>query len=207
MNKRIERIVSYISSKDSVADIGCDQAFLSELLAKKEIYSVASDIKENIVLSAKKRINNDLRKYISFVVGDGTENIPDKIDTLVLSGMGAYTILKILGNSKKQYKKVITISNNNHDILREKMLKLKYTVSKEEIILEKGKYYNLILFIPGESKYSKEELLIGKNHQNTELLREKLEKDLNKYNKIYELSQNKKILNNINVIEKKLMNY
>ena len=117
MNKRIERITSYIFSEDKVADIGCDQALLSELLAKKKIYSVASDIKENIINSAKERISDiNIKKYISFVVGDGLENINDDIDTLVLSGMGTYTILKILSKSKKQYKKIITISNNHHDI-------------------------------------------------------------------------------------------
>lgn len=206
MSKRINRIFSYISSEDFVADIGCDQALLSQLLAKNKIYSIASDIKENIILSAQKRINKELTNYISFVVGDGIENISDDVDTLVLSGMGTYTILKILGKSKKQYKKIITISNNNHDILREKMLKLNYKVDKEEIIFEKNKFYNLIVFVPGIINYSKEELLLGKNHQNTELLRRKLEFELNKYKKIYDLSTNKNILNNIKIIEKKLKN-
>ena len=96
MNKRIEKIASYISSDDLVADIGCDQAFLSEYLAKKGMCSVASDIKKNIIISAKERISEGLKHYISFVIGDGLENIPDNINTLILSGMGAYTILKIL---------------------------------------------------------------------------------------------------------------
>ena len=207
MNKRIEKIASYISSKDKVADIGCDQALLSEVLAKKEISSVASDIKENIILSAKKRLGNtSLDKYISFVVGDGIEKINDSIDTLVLSGMGTYTILKILSKSGKQYKKIITISNNNHDILRKEMIKLNYKVDKEEIIYEKNKYYNLIIFIPGTLKYTKEEILIGKNHQNLKLLKSKLKVDLEKYKKIYKLSNDNNILNVINIIEKMLKN-
>jgi tRNA (adenine22-N1)-methyltransferase len=204
LNKRIEKINSYISKSDSVADIGCDQAFLAELLSKREIYSIASDIKENIIKNAKKRLSKSNNKYISFIVSDGLEKIPDSVDTLVLSGMGTHTILKILNKSTKQYKKIITISNNNHDILRKEMLKLNYKVDKEEIIFEKNKFYNLILFIPGSVKYSKEEILLGKNHQNIELFKRKLEFDLIKNKDIYELSNDKKILHNIKTIEKKL---
>ena len=99
MNKRIKTISSYINEDDKVADIGCDQALLSELLAKRKIYSVASDIKENIVLNAKKRLENlNLDNYVNFIISDGLDNIPNDIDALVLSGMGTYTILKIISN-------------------------------------------------------------------------------------------------------------
>lgn len=205
MNKRIKAIFKYINSDDLVADIGCDQALLSELLAKNNIYSVASDIKKNIIDSAQKRIKNlGLNKYVKFVVSDGVKNIDDNIDTLVLSGMGTYTILKILENSKKQYKKIITISNNNHDILRLKMLDLGYEIDKEEIIYEKSKFYNLIIFKIGNIKYSKEEILFGKNHQNIELFIKKLEYDLKKYKKIYNLNNGNETLNRIELIEKML---
>ena len=208
MNKRISVISSYINEDDKVADIGCDQALLSELLAKRKIYSVASDIKSNIIDNAKKRIKDlELEKYINFIVSDGLENIPNNIDTLVLSGMGAYTILKIISKSKKQYKKVITISNNNNDILRIKMLDFGYKIFCEEIIYDRNKYYNLIVFISGNSKYSKEEILFGVNHKNEKLFIEKLKFDLNKYNEIYSKSKEKNILDTINIIEKKLKNY
>ncbi len=208
MNKRIKIISSYINEDDKVADIGCDQALLSELLAKRKMYSVASDIKENIVLNAKKRLENlNLDNYVNFIISDGLDNIPNDIDALVLSGMGTYTILKIISKSKKQYKKVITISNNNNDILRAKMLDFGYKILLEEIIYDKNKYYNLIVFIPGEYKYTKEELLFGVNHKNEELFIKKLKFDLNKYKEIYDKSKEKNILDIIKTIEKKLKNY
>jgi tRNA (adenine22-N1)-methyltransferase len=208
LNKRIKIISSYINEDDKVADIGCDQALLSELLAKRKMYSVASDIKENIVLNAKKRLENlNLDNYVNFIISDGLDNIPNDIDALVLSGMGTYTILKIISKSKKQYKKVITISNNNNDILRAKMLDFGYKILLEEIIYDKNKYYNLIVFIPGEYKYTKEELLFGVNHKNEELFIKKLKFDLNKYKEIYDKSKEKNILDIIKTIEKKLKNY
>ena len=208
MNKRIERISSYILEDDKVADIGCDQALLSELLAKKNIYSVASDIRENIVDDAKNRLKElDLDKYVKFIVSNGIENIPDEIDTLVLAGMGAYTILDIISKQKKQYKKIITISNNNNDMLRVKMLNYGYKIYSEEIIYDKNKYYNLIVFIPGNSKYKKDEIILGFNHINEELFIQKLKYDLDKYKDIYDKSHDKNILDIINIIEKKLKNY
>ena len=50
-------------------------------------------------------------------------------------------------------------------------------------------------------------MLLGINHQNKELLKSKLDKDLNKYKKIYKLSKDNNILNTINIIEKRLKNY
>lgn len=44
------------------------------------------------------------------------------------------------------FNKIITISNNNHDILRSEMIKLGYYIKEEEIIKDKSKYYNLIVF-------------------------------------------------------------
>ena len=205
MNKRIEIISNYINETDKIADIGCDQALLSEVLAKRNIYSIASDIKKTIVDSAQKRIGDlNLSEYVKFIVSDGVKKIDDSVDTVVLSGMGTYTILKILKDSNKQYKKVITISNNNHDILRTKMLELGYEIDKEEIIYEKSKFYNLILFKIGYCEYSEEEVLFGKNHQNSELFIKKIEYDLNKYKKIYKLNKSKDTYRKIEIIEKRL---
>lgn len=202
MNKRIQAISLYINSDDIVADIGCDQALLSEILAKKGMNSSACDIKENIVLNASERLKKlKLDKYVSFIVSDGIKNIPDNIDTLVLAGMGTYTILSILSFSNKKYKKVITISNNNHQILRENMIELGYKVKSEEIIIERDKYYNLIVFEPGTVSYSNEELIVGINHLNKLNLNKKLLEDLKKYKKIYKITKENLVLEKINIIE------
>lgn len=192
MNKRINTILKYIDESDKVLDIGCDQALLGIELAKKSIYSYAGDIKENIVLNAKEKTKIiKLDKYITFKTSDGLkEFINDDIDTLVIAGMGTYTILDILKNSKK-YKKIITISNNDHYLLRTEMIKYGYKIKFEEIIYEKNKYYNLIIFIPGKEKYTEKELYFGYNHQNIELLNKRNKYLLEKYNKLPKKGKNK----------------
>lgn len=192
---RIEAIYSFIDLKDRVVDVGCDQAKLGILLAKRNQKSIASDISPKVI----ERASLDIRKLgldnlIDLRVSNGLQNIKEKeADTLVLSGMGTHTILEILNNTKLKFNKIITISNNYHNILRDKMNELNYKVDKELIIKENNKYYNLILFTKGIKKYSQKELLLGLNQADNELYKEYLNHLLNKYKTIKKSSKDKNI--------------
>ena len=192
---RIETIYSFIDLDDRVVDVGCDQAKLGILLAKRNQKSIASDISPKVI----ERASLDIRKLgldnlIDLRVSNGLQNIKEKeADTLVLSGMGTHTILEILNSTKIKFNKIITISNNYHDILRDKMNELNYKVDKELIIKENNKYYNLILFTKGIKKYTKKELLFGLNQVDNELYKEYLNHLLNKYKIIKKSSKDKNI--------------
>lgn len=97
---RLKCISSYISDNEKVLDVGCDQALLSKLLARRGVYSIASDIKANIIINAKRNLTDLEKKYITFTLSDGVPEGVNQTITLVLSGMGTYTILDILKNSK-----------------------------------------------------------------------------------------------------------
>ena len=117
---RIDAIYSFIDLKDRVVDVGCDQAKLGILLAKRNQKSIASDISEKVIEKASLDIRKlGLDNLIDLRVSNGLSNIKEsEADTLVLSGMGTHTILEILEYTKLRFKKIITISNNYHDILR-----------------------------------------------------------------------------------------
>lgn len=199
---RLKTISSYIEDNEKIIDVGCDQALLSKLLAKRNIYSIASDLRENIIENAKKNLNELEEKYITFRVGSGvTLNDKEEGYTLVMSGMGTYLMINIMKDTNVKFNKIITISNNNHDILRKEMSHLGYYVKLENIIKEKGKYYNLIIFDTIKKDYTEEEIIIGYNHQNKELLKEKNEYLLNKYKKILNKTNNIELSNIVNVIE------
>ena len=192
---RIDAIYSFIDLKDRVVDVGCDQAKLGILLAKRNQKSIASDISPKVI----ERASLDIRKLgldnlIDLRVSNGLQNIKkNEADTLVLSGMGTHTILEILNNTKLKFNKIITISNNYHDILRDKMNELNYKVDKELIIKENNKYYNLILFTEGTKEYSQKELLLGLNQVDSKLYNEYLDHLLKKYKTIKESSKDKNI--------------
>ena len=188
---RIETIYSLIDINDRVVDVGCDQAKLGILLSLRNQSSIAADISENVINRAKQDIKTDL---IDLRVSNGLENIKEgEADTLVLAGMGTHTIIDILSNTNLRFKKIITISNNYHDILRSKMNDLNYKVDSEIIIKEKNKYYNLIIFIEGNKNYSESELLLGLNHKDKELYNEYLRMLLNKYINIKKQSKDKNL--------------
>lgn len=198
---RLEKISSYISDNEKVLDVGCDQALLSKILAKRKIYSIASDLRPNIIENAKKNLTPLEKEYITFSVSNGVPAILNEEYTLVLSGMGAHTILDILKNSNYRFNKIITISNNNHDILRTEMSKLNYYVLEEEIIKEKGKFYNLIVFDNVKRDYSKEQILVGINHKNKELLKEKNDYLIKKYTSILINANNEKLIDIVNTLK------
>ena len=198
---RLEKISSYISDNEKVLDVGCDQALLSKILAKRKIYSIASDLRPNIIENAKKNLTPLEKEYITFSVSNGVPTILNEEYTLVLSGMGAHTILDILKNSNYRFNKIITISNNNNDILRTEMSKLNYYVLEEEIIKEKGKFYNLIVFDNVKRDYSKEQILVGINHKNKELLKEKNEYLIKKYTRILNNANNEKLIDIVNTLK------
>ena len=201
---RIEAILSYISLSDKVVDVGCDQAKLAIMLSKRNQSSIASDVSEKVIEKAKSTINDEL---IDLRVSNGLENIyKGEADTLVLAGMGTHTILEIMSNTELRFKKIITISNNYHDILRSKMNDLDYKVINERIIKENNKYYNLIVFTKGNTKYSEEELLLGLNHDDIKMYKEYLEYLLNKYSniKLKSKSKNSKVDKMIKYITNKL---
>ncbi len=198
---RLEKISSYISDNEKVLDVGCDQALLSKILAKRKIYSIASDLRPNIIENAKKNLTPLEKEYITFSVNDGVPTILNEEYTLVLSGMGAHTILDLLKNSNYRFNKIITISNNNNDILRTEMSKLNYYVLEEEIIKEKGKFYNLIVFDNVKRDYSKEQILVGINHKNKELLKEKNDYLIKKYTSILNIANNEKLIDIVNTLK------
>lgn len=198
---RLEKISSYISDNEKVLDVGCDQALLSKILAKRKIYSIASDLRPNIIKNAKKNLTPLEKEYITFSVSNGVPTILNEEYTLVLSGMGAHTILDILKNSNYRFNKIITISNNNHDILRTEMSKLNYYVLEEVIIKEKGKFYNLIVFDNVKRDYSKEQILVGINHKNKELLKEKNDYLIKKYTSILNNANNEKLIDIVNTLK------
>ena len=191
---RIEAIYSFIDEKDKVVDVGCDQAKLSIMLSKRNQSSIGVDISEKAINKAKKNINNPL---IDLRVSNGLDNVKsNEVDTLVLSGMGTHTIIDILSNTNIKFKKIITISNNYHDILRTKMNDLNYMVDSELIVKEYDKYYNLIVFKPGNRVYSDYEINFGLNHKDKELYNEYLDYLKNKYLDIQKSSNGQNEKNN-----------
>ena len=163
-SKRLLAIASFIEKNDSVLDLGCDHGYLAIYLKKNNLCKnvIASDISSNALDIA----NNNIKKYqvdIKTYLSDGLNNIKDFYDTIVIAGMGTHSIIKIL-NDKELPPKIILASNNDYPLLRKFMNSIGYYLEKELVVLEKDKYYIVMLYIITEKKLKKTEILFGKNN-------------------------------------------
>ncbi len=167
ISKRLKQIANFITSSDNLIDIGCDHALLDIYLIKNKIidscYVSDSNPKalNNAILNIKEY---KLTKVIHSLLSDGLEAIKDdKIDTVIISGLGSYTIIDILKNKAKlqNISKIIIQANNNHYELRKFLSKINFYIKDENVVLDNNKYYITMLLKKGYKKYSYEDLLYG----------------------------------------------
>ncbi len=194
INLKLKTIANLINQNDYVLDIGTDHAYLPIYLVKNNICEnvICSDISENVINVAKNNIKeNDLD--IPVYLSNGLKSITDKnINTLIVSGMGTFTIIDILQNINNfKIDKMILSSNNNLSILREYIYKINYYIDEEITVFENNKWYVIMKVLIGNKKLTKEELQIGKFNKNNYSYYQYL---LDKYNRLKEFNNyNKEI--------------
>ena len=199
LSKRLKEIATYINEDDKIIDIGCDHALLDIYLKEEypNINIIASDIHEGAIKQAKKNIEKHNKDgEIDVRIGDGlTVADFDEFDTIVISGMGYYTINEILSNEEKlkNVKKIIIQSNTDIVKLRKMVIKLGYKIENEKLVEDKDIVYTIIVFVKGEEKYDYKQLYFGPRllENKDELFNEYYSKKLLKYeNLLLQLPKN-----------------
>lgn len=217
LSKRLEVVSSFIKDNSKIIDIGCDHGLLSIYLAEKyqNINIIASDVNKNALSSAIKNIKErGLEEKIETRLGNGLEVIsPEEIDTVVIAGMGANTIVGILKYSQDKLVNVDNIivqSNTDLYFLRKNITSIGYYIEDEVLVEDKGIIYTVIKFTKGKKKYNYKELYLGPIllEKNDKLFQKKNEKELKtmqminknitKGHYLYKL----KIKRNIKILEK-----
>ena len=157
---RLLKIASLIDNNSKIINVGTDHALLEIYLAQnKNVSSIGIDISESSVKKSKKNVSdNNLNNMITIIKNDGLNNIKLNDEVITISGLGTYTILKILKNVK--YNDLIIQSNNDLYTLRKEMIKKNYYIYKEEVIYDK-RWYVIIYFKYGKKKYSNLDLYLG----------------------------------------------
>lgn len=167
LSKRLESLIKYIDKNDKLIDIGCDHGLIDIYLVKNNIINsiIISDIHEGALKAGQENVKkHHLEKQIDARLGNGLEVLKqdEVIDTILISGMGTSTILKILNNNYlKNINKLILQSNNNHEELRKEVVKLGFIITDEEYFTDNKKNYINIVFKRGNKKYKKDELRYG----------------------------------------------
>lgn len=196
IDNRLKIIANYIHDYSYVMDVGCDHCLLGIYLClnNKNINVLASDINKKPLEKANENIiKYNLSTRIELIQSDGLVNINNKVDTIVISGMGALTINEIINksiNKLNNIKKIIICSNNHQELIRKNMNKNGFKIVDERIVLENNIYYQIIVFIKEKEVLSYKELNYGP------ILMNRHDEITKKYYK-YEYKKIKKIINSI----------
>lgn len=190
LSKRLLDIVNHLDFNEKILDVGCDHGKLAIYLVLNNHYKKIniSDNKQTALNYAIKNIKKyNLNEYITYHLGEGIEFINNlNIDTLIISGLGTRTILKILSHKNlNKINKLIIQSNNEHYLLRTEIIDLGFNLIKETVVKDHKHYYITMTFIRGESNLTKLEEEFGIHH-NKDYLNYKIDKlndVLNKLNK------------------------
>lgn len=185
ISNRLKSLTRYINANDHVMDVGCDHALLDIYLVEHGIvpHIFIGDVNENALENGIKNVEkHNLQNNITPILSYGIEKIATlDIDTLILSGMGAKTIIDILNspNLKRIYKLILQ-SNNHHYELRKFLVENHFVIVKEEVIKDgKKNYINIICLVTNSPvTYTEKEYLFGplliKDKNNLDYFKEEL---------------------------------
>lgn len=168
LSKRLMAIASLVDKNAILADIGCDHALLDIFLTKEKIInkSIACDITKGALDQAIKNIYLYNASNIETRLGDGLNPLTkkDKVDTVVISGLGNQKIINILNENKEKLENInnlIIQSNTSFNEVRKEVIKLGYYIKKEVLVKERNIIYCVVKFCKGCKKYTKKEIYFG----------------------------------------------
>ena len=156
LSERMEAIIGLIPPCESLADIGCDHAYISiaavERGIAKRVY--ASDVRPGPLKGAKEHIEAaGLSESIEIRLADGLSGLSvGEAQVILICGMGGRLITDILeagADVARSAKRLIIGAQSDLYCLRRYLREKGYVTVDEDMVLEDGKYYALMSVIPG----------------------------------------------------------
>lgn len=192
LSYRLQQVADCVNKCNVAADIGTDHGYIPIWLIKNNICNsaIAADISRGSCDKAENNINiNNLNDKIDVRCGNGLEVInwdTDKVDCIIISGMGGLLTLSVLNSNIKVLNNVsqlILQPQRDIDKVRKFILENGFKIVNEKILKENDKYYTVINAIKGKSEeYAEKELIFGKFllEEKSPVLKEYVEIELNK---------------------------
>lgn len=162
LSNRLKTIADMVSTP-SIIDVGCDHALIGVYLAKeKHLSCIASDISENALKQALENIQKyQVQNLVKTVCTDGLKGISvSDQDTVILSGMGTYTIIDILDH-RDDVKHCIISAHTDVPYLRRWMVSHGYAIIDEQMVEERNILYIIISFERKQVSYQEVDYVVG----------------------------------------------
>jgi len=149
------------------ADIGCDHGQLTAHLLERceNLSMIASDVSAPSLEKAKRLFaQKGFGRRAQTVVADGLAGIDRPVDVIVMAGMGAETILKIIREGREKIGEAALIMQANVDLpmLRTQLADHGFVIEKEAFSHAAGRRYVTMLARAGKARaIGEREALLG----------------------------------------------
>ena len=151
LSERLERVVSFVKPCASAADIGTDHALVPVELVRRGIVkkAIAMDVRPGPLSRAKEQISRaGLSDQIEPRLSDGLAALkPQEAETVIIAGMGGELIIRILTVGRHMWDSVAQWVLSPHSEVfkvRGWLLENGFSIEKEDMVCEDGKYYVLM---------------------------------------------------------------
>lgn len=158
LSERLKTVEGAVKKWNTVADIGCDHGYVSISLINDNKASkvLACDVNEGPLKAAKENISQaGLSDIIETRLGDGLHKLTleDKVDALVIAGMGGRLMARILEEGLeivKQCKQLVLQPQSEGFLVRQWLYAHGFVIDKEYMVEDMGKFYWIIDASHGE---------------------------------------------------------
>lgn len=153
LSNRLRAVAKMVDTNARVADIGSDHAYLPvELIENNTIdYAIAGEVAPGPMSRSKADIDKfGLSKKIDVRLGDGLAVIEaaDKIDTVVIAGMGGILICDILTRATKDQlsnvKTLVLQPNIGEPLVRHWLIENGFAIVDEDLLEDEHHDYEII---------------------------------------------------------------
>lgn len=148
LSRRLQAVAALAEPGKTAADIGCDHGYVGIWLIQHKIFSkvIAMDVRPGPLETAGKNIAlYQLEDVIELRLSDGLQRLETgEADCMICAGMGGALICRILENEPekaKAMKQIILQPQSEISLVRSYLRQNGYTVVKEDMVKEDGKYY------------------------------------------------------------------
>ncbi len=157
ISRRLTTVASFVSDGSRVADIGTDHAYvpISLMLNGRILQALAMDVREGPLARAKEHIREyQLENSIHVRLSDGLSAYQKgEADSIVISGMGGALTERILTEGAGKYegvRELILSPQSELFLVRRWLRKNGWSIERETMLVEEGKYYTVMKAVPGE---------------------------------------------------------
>lgn len=153
LSKRLQAVYQMVDKNTRVADIGSDHAYLPVELIETNIasFAIAGEVAKGPMSRSKEDVDKfGLSEEIDVRLGDGLAviNENDKIDTVVIAGMGGILIKDILTRATQEQlsnvKTLVLQPNIGEPLVRHWLVDNNFKIVDESIIAEEHHVYEII---------------------------------------------------------------